>query len=328
MNSKYLGALEEAAGPLGNVRFQGATLAAMARVGLDALVGSRARRGGDLAGFAPGPRHRAMLPPPDPGLVRDFVRYLGGEAALWRTEVPPLLFPQWTFPLLAKTLAPLPIPAHRLLNGGFSLDTSGPLPAGEALEVEAQLVAIEEGPRKTTFVQEVVTGTASSPAALRVRFFPVLPRRGGAAGSAGTGAAGQDAAEPTSRSDVGPLPAIPPEGAREVARLGLSRRAGLDFAALTGDFNPIHWLPPVARASGFRDVILHGFASFGMALGRLVDAELGGDPRRVTRVAARFNQPLVLPAEAVVLSDGEGGVWLGPGLGQKSWVSGRVTAVS
>jgi acyl dehydratase len=254
--------------------------------------------------------------------MRDFVRFLGGEPADWRGVVPPLLFPQWTFPLLAKTLAPLPIQAHRLLNGGFTLDVTAPLPADEALEVEAQLVAIEEGPRKTTFVQEVVTGTASSPQALRVRFFPVLPRR------RATDAATPEEAGPEA-AGAGPLgvhlPATPPEDARVVATFPLARRAGLDFAALTGDFNPIHWLPPVARLSGFRDVILHGFASFGMALTRLVALELGGDPQRVRQVAARFNRPLVLPATAQLLSDGAGGLWLGPGRGEKSWVSGQVT---
>ena len=40
----------------------------------------------------------------------------------------------------------------------------------------------------------------------------------------------------------------------------------LDFAKLTGDFNPIHWVPAYARASGFRSCILHGFATMSYAM--------------------------------------------------------------
>jgi hypothetical protein len=316
MESNIIKGLARTIGPLVHVRSQGATLAAIAGMALRS-VGSRAPKGeAPLASFAPGPRLRALLPPPDAGLVRDFVSFLGGEPADWRGEVPPLLFPQWTFPLLAKTLAPLPFPALRLLNGGFRMEVSGPLPAGEALEVEAWLSEIVVEPRKTTFVQEVVTGTASSPAAVRIRFFPVLPTR--AAEHAPEGG-------PEGLGPMGVhLPATPPDGATTIATLDLPRRAGLDFASLTGDFNPIHWLPPVARVSGFPNVILHGFASFGLAFTRLSGVASGGPRRRVREVAARFNRPLVLPARAEVLTDGEGGLWLAPGPGEKSWMSGRV----
>ena len=37
-------------------------------------------------------------------------------------------------------------------------------------------------------------------------------------------------------------------------------RAGLEFAFLTGDFNPVHWVRRYARAAGFASPILHGFA--------------------------------------------------------------------
>jgi acyl dehydratase len=318
MESNIFNVLAGKLGPLAHVRAQGATLAAMAQVALRSVDPRQPRGGLPLASFAPGPRLRALLPPPEPALVRDFVSFLGGEPADWRGEVPPLLFPQWTFPLLARTLAPLPIPAMKLLNGGFRMEVMAPLPAGEALEVEAWLSDIVVEPRKTTFVQEVVTGTASSPGAVRVRFFPVLPTRGLADGA--EGAAQADGLGPMGVA----LPPIPPEGVRTIATLDLPRRAGLDFAALTGDFNPIHWLPPVARLSGFPNVILHGFASFGLAFTHLSGVASGGPRRRVRAVAARFNRPLVLPARAEVMTDGEGGLWLGPGPGEKSWMSGRV----
>ena len=56
-------------------------------------------------------------------------------------------------------------------------------------------------------------------------------------------------------------PSRVPGDARELSFWNLSASAGLEFAKLTGDFNPIHWVPAYARASGFRNVILHGFAT-------------------------------------------------------------------
>jgi acyl dehydratase len=38
----------------------------------------------------------------------------------------------------------------------------------------------------------------------------------------------------------------------------LSGSSGRHYAFLSGDFNPIHWITPAAKAAGFRSCILHG----------------------------------------------------------------------
>src|SRR5690606_17014975 len=58
--------------------------------------------------------------------------------------------------------------------------------------------------------------------------------------------------------------------ARELARRRLGADAGLSFAELTGDFNPIHWSSGYARMVGFKSTILHGFGSFALAYEGLV----------------------------------------------------------
>ena len=86
-----------------------------------------------------------------------------------------------------------------------------------------------------------------------------------------------------------------PEDVRELAFWSIGPKAGLDFAKLTGDFNPIHWIAGYARASGFRNTILHGFSTFARAWEGL-NATLLKDGSELTTFDAQFTRPLVLPA--------------------------------
>lgn len=62
------------------------------------------------------------------------------------------------------------------------------------------------------------------------------------------------------------------------------------YAAASGDFNPIHIDPAVAREAGYHGVILQGMCTFAW----LADACAAyvGNPTRVRRVAARFTKPV------------------------------------
>jgi acyl dehydratase len=116
-----------------------------------------------------------------------------------------------------------------------------------------------------------------------------------------------------------------PEAARELSRRRLVRAAGADFARLTGDFNPIHWLGSYAKAVGFRDVILHGFASFALTFEALVGRVFSGDACRLSRLDANFTRPLVLPAQVGVYISGDR-VYLGDALGGAAYLSGEFGA--
>ncbi len=67
---------------------------------------------------------------------------------------------------------------------------------------------------------------------------------------------------------------------------------------LSGDFNPLHIDPAVARAAGFARPILHGLCSYGIA-GRAILKLLCADvPARLKRLDARFASP-VFPGETI-----------------------------
>lgn len=71
-------------------------------------------------------------------------------------------------------------------------------------------------------------------------------------------------------------------------------------------WNPIHTDRAHALAAGLPDIILHGTATLALAVSRLVDNCLGGDPRRVTRLGGRFTGMVLMPETLTVKVEGEG----------------------
>jgi acyl dehydratase len=61
-------------------------------------------------------------------------------------------------------------------------------------------------------------------------------------------------------------------------------------------FNPIHTDRAVALAAGLPDIILHGTATMALAVSRLVNQHLGGDPARVRRLGGRFSAMVLMPS--------------------------------
>jgi acyl dehydratase len=69
---------------------------------------------------------------------------------------------------------------------------------------------------------------------------------------------------------------------------------------LTGDINPIHSHPEVAKMAGFDRPILHGLCTYGIGA-RIALRELAGDePARFRAFEARFNKP-VMPGDTLIV---------------------------
>lgn len=67
---------------------------------------------------------------------------------------------------------------------------------------------------------------------------------------------------------------------------------------LSGDRNPLHIDPAVAKAAGFERPILHGLATFGVAGHALLKSVCGYDPNRLVAFGGRFSAP-VFPGETI-----------------------------
>jgi hypothetical protein len=285
----------------------GPALAALARVALSSLR-KDATSTRDKAPPVPGPWIEARLPQQPPDLVRDYIRHVGGDPGWYRGRLPSHFFPKWGFPLGARALEGFGYPLARGVNAGCRIENRAPLPSGETLDVRARIESIDDNGKRAIVVQRVITGTSRNPEAVVAEMRVFIPL-----GSKGSK---DDKKTPKARPNV-------PANAHEIAFQRIPEGAGLDFAKLTGDFNPIHWLAPYARASGFRNVILHGFSTLARSIEALNRSRFAGDPTRLAVIDARFSRPLVLPARVGIYLTSDGGLWAGDAPGGGAYLEGR-----
>jgi acyl dehydratase len=93
------------------------------------------------------------------------------------------------------------------------------------------------------------------------------------------------------------LPAVPERAPDFEYELFSPPQAALIYR-LSGDLNPLHADPEVAARAGFKQPILHGLATYGMAAFAAVRCCAEGDASKLRRLAARFTSP-VYPGETL-----------------------------
>ena len=177
----------------------------------------------------------------------------------------------------------------RLLHGEQSLRLFAPLPAAGTVVGHTRVTAIvDKGASKGALmlserdIVEAVSGrllaVSSSVSFLR--------------GDGGFSAFGQP-------SDDAPPPREPtPDTAPEhVCELPTRPEAALLYR-LSGDYNPVHADPEVARAACFERPILHGLCSFGVSGVALLKTLCGWNPARLQQIGCRFSAP-VFPGETL-----------------------------
>ncbi len=183
----------------------------------------------------------------------------------------------------------------RVLHGEQQFRLHGPLPVHAELEGETRVLALaDKGPGRGLLVYnrtEVRDVGRGRPVATLTSSSFLLDEGG---------AGGDDIPSPVIA--LPPLPARAPDQLCELATLP---QAALIYR-LSGDWNPLHALPAVARAAGHPRPILHGRCSYGVA-GHAILRAIGYQTARLAGMAARFTAP-VYPGETLRTE-----VWLGDG---------------
>ena len=173
----------------------------------------------------------------------------------------------------------------QVLHGEQGLELHGPVPASGTVVGRTRIVDIvDKGAAKGAFVYTTrdVSETASGRKIATLTQTTVLRGNGGFGGAARP-------SPPAHR-----IPARPADLAVDLATLP---QAALIYR-LSGDTNPLHADPTVAKMAGFERPILHGLCSFGVAGRALLKACCGNDPAGLKSMAVRFSAP-VYPGETI-----------------------------
>jgi acyl dehydratase len=97
----------------------------------------------------------------------------------------------------------------------------------------------------------------------------------------------------------GPLEAPTQNGTvREEIEIPIAPEAAHVYTECARIWNPIHTDAAVAKAAGLPALILHGTATLGLAVSRVVERALGGELERVGRIGARFGGMVLMPSVA------------------------------
>ena len=107
----------------------------------------------------------------------------------------------------------------------------------------------------------------------------------------------------TPGAELPATPSAPPSGTIELPTSPISAL----IYRLSGDYNPLHADPAVAKKAGFDKPILHGLCTYGVACQSLVRALCDYDASRLRSLGARFTKP-VFPGETIRTE-----YWLGDG---------------
>jgi acyl dehydratase len=173
----------------------------------------------------------------------------------------------------------------RLVNGEQGITLHRPLAGAGTLIGRLRIIeVIDKGPGKGALVlsERTVTDKATGELVATVTQTTFCRADGGFGGP------------PREAPAPHPVPERAPDA---VCDLATRPEAALIYR-LSGDLNPLHADPAVAKAAGFPRPIMHGLGSFGVAGHAVLKTVCGYDPQKLVSFAGRFSAP-VFPGETL-----------------------------
>ena len=185
----------------------------------------------------------------------------------------------------APWLAQVGVKVTDAVHGEQRMIFHRPLPAEGTVRVRSRIGGVvDKGPGRGALIhveQEIADATSGTVACTATQT-AFIRGAGGFGGPSGPSPAPHT------------MPPRPPDIVDDFTTLA----QGALLYRLSGDRNPLHSEPHVARAAGFPRPILHGLATYGIVGWRIIRALAGGDPRRLAALDTRFSAP-VLPGETL-----------------------------
>lgn len=183
---------------------------------------------------------------------------------------------------LARTL---PIDFRMVLHGEQFLTVHRSLPVAADLIADTRLTKIvDKGPGKGAVIYHRTTARlAADDAPLFTLEASLFARADGGFGGS---------------PDIGPVPHAVPDRAPDHIHVSQTRADQALLYRLTGDRNPLHADPALAKAAGFPVPILHGLCTYAIACRAVLATACDYDPARIGAFDVRFTAP-VLPGDRI-----------------------------
>lgn len=173
----------------------------------------------------------------------------------------------------------------KILHAEQAFEMHHPIPPSGAVRGEYSVLGVEDkGAVKGALLHQrkILFDAASGQKLASVRSTLFLR------GDGGQGGFGEEMAPPV---------ALPPRAPDRVVDIPTLPQQALLYR-LSGDWNPLHADPAIARKAGFERPILHGLCTNGIACRAMIETYCGGAPEKLKEMFVRFSGP-VLPGETI-----------------------------
>jgi acyl dehydratase len=173
----------------------------------------------------------------------------------------------------------------QVLHAEQRLTPHRPLPPSADILADYAVVGVaDKGPQKGILVYlETRARTASDNQPLFTAGATIMARNDGGIGTGGI---------------LGPAVHLIPNRAPDRTMVIGTRPNQALLYRLNGDYNPLHSNPAAAALAGFRQPILHGLCTYGIACRAVLASVCEYDHTRIGRFDARFSSP-VYPGESI-----------------------------
>lgn len=172
----------------------------------------------------------------------------------------------------------------KLLHGEHYFEIHRPIPVEGTVVAHHRIVGVDDkGPGRGAVVS-VEKEVYDSSGALLAR----IEQTNFCRGDGGCGSFGRPAKEHA------PLPDAPPEVTHEIAT---SRQIALLYR-LSGDYNPVHADPEIAKKAGYHEPWIHGLCTMGLATRATIEKLCDNDPGRISSMFVRFRN-VCFPGETL-----------------------------
>lgn len=227
------------------------------------------------------------LKPLPNALVDSYVQWSGANPKRYAHHVPAHFCSHFAMPMLANLGSLAPYNLLTVLNQGLRMEIHQPIQRNEALHLSGSLMDVSEEPDRIRIHTQVRVLNPQGVLSMVIDSYSTVPL--------GQSKSKKRASQPLDEAMF-----------TTVGKWTAEFHDGLNFAMLTGDFNPIHTVPAIGRRSRFRTLILHGFGQLARSFECIQNAGY-----TISALDVRWIKPLTLPnaelsVQVGVKADSEG----------------------